>query len=197
MNLTFVEDTHEYFVEGKRVPSVTQILSGLVDYSHIEPRVLEEARQRGQHVHKMIELWAAGVLDVDTLPDWMRPAHEHWLQFVSDSGFELIASEKRVYHHHLRYAGTLDLRGKMRQFGDVHGVLDLKRSLLAGPVIGLQLAGYQMAENLQPGPRVEWRAALRLNEKQRYKLEMYDDPADQAVFIAMLTLRNFKAKHGL
>lgn len=197
MDLTFVEETHEYFVEGKRVPSVTQVLSGLVDYSRIDSQVLEEAKQRGHHVHRMIEYWAAGVLDVSGLPDWMKPAYENWMQFVSDSGFELIASEKRVYHKVLRYAGTLDLRGKMRKFGDVHGVLDLKRSLLAGPVIGLQLAGYQMAENLQPGPRVEWRAALRLNEKQRYKLEMYDDPADQAVFIAMLTLRNFKAKHGL
>lgn len=195
--LVYLDEPHEYYFDGARVPSVTQVLSGLVDYTKVDPAKLTAAATRGKHVHKMIEYWAAGVLDVKSLPDWMRPAYDNWMQFVSDSGFELVASEKRVYHNTLRYAGTLDLRGTIRRFKDVHGIIDIKRSFLAGPVIGLQLAGYAMAENLLPGPKVRWRAALRLSEKGPYRLQFFDDESDESVFIAQLVLRNFKAKHGL
>jgi len=196
-NLVYLDEPHEYYKDGQRVPSVTQVLSGLVDYSKVDPVKLQEAATRGKHVHKMIEFWAAGVLDVDSLPAWMRPAYDNWMRFVSDSGFELISSEKRVYHNTLKYAGTFDLRGTIRRFKDVHGIIDIKRSFLAGPVIGLQLAGYAMAENLLPGPKVKWRAALRLSEKGPYRFQFFEDESDESVFIAQLVLRNFKSKHGL
>lgn len=193
--LTFEEIAHEYRWNGAVVPSVTQILAPLVDYSHIPPAALEVARQKGVAVHKMVELDCKGDLDEDGLPDWMRPALERWRKFVAESGFEMIESEYRVFHPTYKFAGTLDLLGKMNE-----GVafIDVKRSFAAGPVIGLQLAAYHEAYCAQEkvGKSAN-RYALKLSEAGPYRLEPFTDKNDFSTFLSLLTIHNFKRKHSL
>lgn len=192
--LTFNEAEHRYFWNGKPVPNVTRVLAPLTDYSMVSADTLELARQKGVAVHKMVELWAKGALDVDTLPDWMKPVYAHWLKFVDDTGFEVIASERRVYHPIYRYAGTLDLRGRMtRSKLRGEGILDVKRSFMAGDVIGLQTVAYEAADEASNKcERTQWRAALRLREDGPYRLETYDDKSDFNVFLSLLTIHNWK-----
>lgn len=185
--LHFDEATHTYRYRGDVVPNVTRVLSGLTDYSQIPPDTLEVARQKGVAVHKMVELHAKGDLDEETLPEWMRPVFARWLAFLSDTGFQVLQSEQRVYSKEYRYAGTLDLFGLIR---GKETLIDLKRSLMGGRVIGLQLAAYAHALAAVPVQRY----ALRLNEAGPYRLEPYTDPNDFRDFLTCLAHYRLKEK---
>lgn len=192
MLLTFVEAEHAYYVDGVRVPNVTSILKPLTDYSMIGEAQMEIARQKGKATHRMVELWASGQLE--SVPVWMKPIEEQWLKFVAETRFELLKSEYRVYHPTYRFAGTLDL------LGNIHGelaIVDIKRSFMAGPAIGYQLAAYEsayFAQHKEAGIRRAKRFALKLNEQGPYKLEPFTDENDLWVFLACLTVHNAKLK---
>lgn len=185
--LTFDEGPHIYRWNDLIVPSVTQVIKDLTSFDMIPATVLELARQKGVYVHKMVELWANNQLgERDDQPEWIRPAYDEFLKFAHDTGLKVVASERRVYHPVYGYAGTLDLRCTMRHKKGV-GILDVKRSFLAGDAIGLQLAGYEGAENADKSQeKIEWRAAIRIHENFSYRLEQYDDKNDWQTFLACL-----------
>lgn len=193
--LTFDEAAHRYFWNGSPVPNVTRALAPLVDYSMVPAETLETARQKGVAVHKMVELHCKGTLDEANLPEWMRPVLAFWKQFVAETGFELIAAEKRVFHPMYRYAGTLDLRcvlTKSKFKG--HGIIDVKRSFLTGKTIGFQTAAYAAADdaaNERP-EKIQWRGALRLREDTPYRFKPYEDRNDFNAFLTCLAFHKLK-----
>ena len=70
---TFDDLAHIYRdAEGRVVPSVTQAMkaSGLINFDHVSPAVLEHKRQLGTLVHKAAELWDRG----ESLDDYEIPA---------------------------------------------------------------------------------------------------------------------------
>lgn len=185
--LTFEPGPHIYRWNGEIVPSVTQVISDLTDYGKINSDTLEIARQKGVAVHKMVELWALGQLGPrESQPEWMQPCYDEFLKFAHDTGLKVLASERQIYHQVYRYAGTMDLRCTMKHKKGI-GIVDVKRSFLAGDAIGLQLAGYAEAENADKSQeRIEWRAAIRIHENNRYRLKEYDDRNDWSTFLACL-----------
>lgn len=197
--LAFDEAKHEYRWNGAVVPHVTGVIAPFVNYSMVPRDTLELARQKGQHVHRMVELHAQGKLDEDSLPDWMRPILAQWLKFVADTGFIVLATERRVYHPQYDYAGTLDLRGIMRNHAKYrgHGILDIKRSFMAGPITGLQTAAYAEADDYDShwGGRVAWRGALKLNENGPYRFEPFEKKTDFTEFLVCLTYERLKRKY--
>src|ERR1700738_26321 len=108
MNLELDTATHTYRFNGAVVPSVTQVLSPLEDFSMVRPDVLEAARQFGQHVHIACDLFNRGELEWSTLDVSLVPYVEAWKQFIDESGAVVIASEFRVFHEQLGYAGSPD-----------------------------------------------------------------------------------------
>lgn len=187
--LEFDETTHTYRLDGRVVPSVTQIIKPLIDYSHVPADALERARQEGTAIHRMVELDCAGDLDIDGLPDWLRPYLSAWHRFRSDTNFQIERSESRVYHPLMRYAGTLDLLGTGLFSRRTRRMLvDVKRSFAAGRAIGVQTAAYA---NCIDGPKVD-RAGLQLRSDGTYRLRIFNDAAHLAVFLACLTLHNYK-----
>ena len=189
MSLEFDEASHTYTFDGIVIPSVTQVLKPLTDYSAIDPATLKIAQEKGKAIHKMVELDCSINLDEAALPEWMRPALERWRQFVSESGFSVIASEQRVHSLVYGYAGTLDLYGEMRGH---KVIIDIKRSFLAGSVIGFQLAGYRAT--FMPEDRNIKRYALRLTEKGPYRLIEYADKNDFNHFLTCLAFHNLKTR---
>ena len=199
MSLTFDESAHRYYWNGKPVPNVTGILAPLTDYSKIPAETLERARQEGTAIHKMVELDCNGDLDVAALPAWMVPAYKGWREFREHSGFEPILNEYRGYHKAFGYAGTLDLLCALPKLKGWKGValLDVKRSLYAGPVIGLQLSAYEAIVTSDKGlPKPARRGALRLTPDGKFRLEAYNDAGDFSAFLALLTLKRWKEKHA-
>ena len=192
--LTFDPAEHRYFWNGVRVPNVTSILADLTDLSMIPRGALEIARQKGVACHRMVELDAKGDLDETTLPEWMAPVLIQWRKFVAESGFRVIDSEKKVYNPAHHYAGTLDLFGEMTHAAHF-AYIDVKRSFLAGNVIGLQLAAYRAADATEhKDRRTAKRYALRLKEGEPYRLQEFSDPNDFNVFTACLIRHQWKGK---
>lgn len=195
--LQFDSDKHEYRFGGISVPGVTSILAPLVDYSMVNQELLERARLLGQAVHLTTELYDQDQLDFDTLDPVLVPYLDAWIRFRKEVDFQPIGIEQRVYHPSFRYAGTLDRTGIVR---DKMAVLDIKKMLVLGPVIGVQLAAYEKAVNVAlPADcknRIETRYALGLQADGTYRLQQYQDPADWSTFLSLFNIKNWKAKHS-
>ena len=124
-DILFFEDTHEYLVDGKPVPSVTEILSPLHrSYAKVNPSVLEYAANRGKAVHEALEVYDLGgelearpeaVPYVQAYLDWHRTYSPNWL-----------AVEKMVFCEEGWFIGTLDRMGYLND-GKL-AIVDIKTS---------------------------------------------------------------------
>ena len=200
MSLTFNEERHEYAWEGKIVPSVTQVLSSLNNWSHIPEGVMVKARAEGQAIHAMVQYETEGTLDEANLPEWLRPFLAAWRKFKDDTGFAVDGSEKRVFHAQYKYAGTADLFGRAPKLPKLkgRGIVDLKRSAYDDPITGCQLAGYAAAEDtMQPDTnmRIRWRAGLKLQKDGNYRLQVFESNSDWGTFLACLTVHRWLQEH--
>lgn len=185
MTLTFDEPTHTYRWGGRVVPSVTQVLADLKDWSAIPRDRLARAQREGVAIHKMVEWHLKGTLDVDGLPAWIRPRHEALLRFLSDHKLVVSRQETPLYQPVYRYAGTFDIEGDLD--GDP-ALIDVKRSLYGGRITGLQLAAYERLASPDVKRR---RFALQLKDDGTYSLPEFSNTADWGVFLACLTRHHF------
>lgn len=190
--LTFDELSHTYKWHGAIVPSVTTIIAPLIDYSMVSPATLERGRLLGSAVHRMTELHDQDDLDEGSLDDLMQKYLEGWKKFRADTGFVPDTIEHRMYHPTHRYCGTSDRTGVIK---GKKAVIDIKKMLTLGKVIGIQLAAYQAMHNLE-GAGVTHRYALGLRPDGTYRLEPFINPNDFAVFIALLTVKNWRVANG-
>lgn len=187
---TFDAPSHIYRLDGKIIPSVTQILAPLVDYSMINPAVMAAAQELGTMVHLTTELFDLGTLDESDLDPILQPYLDAWKKFRAECDFVPSTIEERMYHPTFRYCGTSDRTGMVR---GKKSVVDIKKMMSLGPVIGLQLAAYQQLHNLS-GAGVTDRYALGLRPDGTYRLQKYNDPSDLAAFMSLLTIKNWKEK---
>lgn len=108
-DLTFTAETHEYQLDGKKVPSVTQVLS---EMGFIDTRwFTEESRERGTLVHKLCELHDLGVLDEESVDPRLAGYLAAWKSFGVKTEFVWTSVEKPLAHPLFRYAGTPDRIG--------------------------------------------------------------------------------------
>lgn len=169
---------HRYTLDGRVLPSVTQILRGLDDFSNVPARVLEKARDRGQRVHAACNLDVLGTLDENTVDDEVAPYLAQFRRFLRESGFVPTLSECRVYDETLWYAGTLDL------FGDLPGCLDVQIDIKSGLIprsVGPQTAAYSNGLYKRAGIMTRKRFALKL-EAGKYSLIQLDSTDDFGTF---------------
>lgn len=102
--IEFREDTHEYFLDGNKLISVTQLMRkhGLApSYDNVPDEVLRAKAERGTLIHKEIE-------------DYIKYGHIGFTAEVMEfgahltaSGLKVSASEEKVYNDIV--AGTVDL----------------------------------------------------------------------------------------
>lgn len=137
---TFRSEDHSYWLGDKKLPSVTQIISPLVDYSKVPPAKLGRKRDLGTAFHEAIRLFLNNDLDNESLDDDliipMRQFREWWLE---DADVErnpiMLAIEKPFCNEKLKYAGTPDLVTETT----IYDFKLRKYNPIADP---LQLAGY-------------------------------------------------------
>lgn len=191
MSLTFDPERHEYRWDGEPVPSVTQILQPLVDFSRVPPDVLRAASEFGTAVHKSCELDDLGDLDETSLDPALACYLEGWRKFRREHACTWELIEQPVYHPALRYAGTPDRIGRI---DGVLGVLDIKSSAALMPTVGPQTAAYARAYS-QSGAALT-RFGVRLFPGD-YEIKQYTDPLDWPTFASLVTVRQFCARHFL
>lgn len=185
--LQFDPASHAYSVDGQLVPSVTQALSILSDFSSVDPDLLKRAAHFGTHVHQACDLWNRGVLDLAALDPELRPYLDAWRNWLDVSGAVVISSEQRVFHSMHRYAGTLDA---VVEIGGRQAVVDIKTGQLP-KTVGPQLAAYAEALNHTAGKRViKRRLAIQLTA-DGFKSHELKGNADWPVFLSALNCWRF------
>ncbi len=201
LELEFDPRLHLYRWRGELVPNITYVVPS--DYSHVNPKVLEIARQRGHAVHKATELYDLGTLNWATLDVKVEPYLVGWTQFKADYEveFDNYDVERLLYHPIDRYAGTGDrprmwLRppgaGQRRRLA----CSEIKSIAKMDLNVGLQTAGQQRCENYRARAlgieetQERWGIQLRRDPDKHgrhYRAIQYDDKRHERVFLAYLT----------
>jgi hypothetical protein len=194
MRVEFDQSTHTYTLNGRRVPSVTQVLKPLEDFSRVPRDVLEAARIFGQHVHAAVDLCNRGELDWLSLDPALVPYVDAWRTFIADTGAVVIASEMRVVHEKLGYAGTGDV---VLAWGKRIVLPDVKSTAVVPVTVGAQTAAYAKAYHSMVGGKEPDRYCIQLGADGKYKLHPRRDPADWSLFLSCLNVHKFKEKHNV
>lgn len=188
-NLIFEAESHLYRLDGVELPGVTKVLraAGFID----DVWFTREAKDRGTAVHLATQFLDEG----DLSEEWQRsqPALMGYIngykRFLRESGFTHGAIERAAYHETYRYAGTVDRIGTLKARTTL---LDIKTGG-PQPWHALQLAAYQGL--CEPGP---WqRMGLYLHADGTYTTKAYDDRNDWSVFLAALSIYNWRINHGV
>lgn len=194
---SFCEETHTYTApDGRRLPSVSQIISPLTDgvYGCIDRGVLRAAAEFGTAVHACTEYLDENELDEESLePEWVPylDAYKSFLEAFKPNylGIELrLACEK--------YAGTLD---RYAEIGGELWIIDLKTTSEIHPHVGVQLAGYEglLRANYPHLKDKEINlAALQLRGDGTYRFHAFESPDDKACFNALLSITSWKERHS-
>ena len=135
----YSEEKHEYYIDGGRVPNVTEIL-GTLCFFHFKDN--PDALSFGKAMHKTINLWERGLLDGDILDPSLEGGLESYQKWKDATGFKYAGGEIPMYHaNQPRFGGTPDLFGR-----DARGSLclpDLKTGN-AQKWTAAQTAGYAL-----------------------------------------------------
>lgn len=190
---------HAYTLDGKRLPNVTGILAPLSEYAGIPRHILDAAAERGNNVHKAVELYLWDMLDEDSLAEEYRPYLEAFKKFQQETGFEAAFIEERVYHRDLMYAGTIDLGGTLPPRGRMKkskfALIDIKTTFRLMQSVGPQIAAYFEAWNShKPARPFEERFGLQLKKDGTYVLKPYTSSTDFNVFRSCLAVHNYMRK---
>lgn len=114
----FNEETHTYRLNGKVIPSVTQIINEVLfynKYSSVSEDTLELAKNKGSLIHKEIEDY------IKTGSIGFTTELESFINIVKDKELEYMKSEVKV--HNREIAGTIDILCKI---GDKNIIIDVK-----------------------------------------------------------------------
>jgi hypothetical protein len=215
--VTFTEDGHKYFLNGKPIPfSLTQLLelAGMSPYDGkgIDPAVLEAKAKLGTKVHEYT-LWAdQGELDWDELKPYTKYYNRvlGWKQFREDFHFQpdLTACEipMVVTVNGMTYAMKLDALGCIGE-GDglALAVVEKKCTYDIEACVAIQTAGQaiawkERAESLQLPLK---RFVVQLGDKpdkdgRCYKCVEYTDRNDERIFVGAVLANVFwRFNHGL
>lgn len=175
MNFVFDEENHHFQVDGRRWPSVTQVLA---DEGFIDTRWYTSfSRDRGTLVHRIIHWHIEDNLDEQTIDPTLRPYFDAWLRFEAQTGFRSIETETPRISELYSFGGIPDSIGLLN---GQEVILETKTGALSRWV-GLQLAAQEiLCDRALP------RYAIRLSDTGKYDLKHYKDPSDRSVFLSAL-----------
>lgn len=189
--LQFDEERHEYSVNGRVIPSVTQIISavGLYEFDFVSRETLAVAAERGRIVHQCIEWYERGELDESSIDPELSGYFKAWLRVRKENFMpkpdEL---EMRVYSKKYGYAGTLDML-----LGHDGWINDHKTGQ-KDPAHGLQLSAYWLA--LHPN-MAETPGRLTCDYLARDGSgELVDYPYEPLAWLAVLADYKWRAKNN-
>ncbi len=108
----FLEKDHSYFISGVKVPSVSEVISPLSDFSSVHPAIMKQACEFGSNVHETVRLFLNGELDEDNLDPHLSNVLGQFIQWDIFSNHDNCGDwiiEKPSFHPSLKYGGTPDI----------------------------------------------------------------------------------------
>jgi hypothetical protein len=171
MSFVFDEATHTYLLDGVRLPSVTQIMKPLYDFSSVPAEVLKRAGEFGTAVHKSVELHLWNDLDMETLDDNLKGPLTAFISFQAGNHDLSIPDriETPFYHSKLNYAGTPDMEY-------ITAIIDLKSRPVNLLTDSIQLAAYDH----MTGDGKRKRYVLELKQDGTYILTLVNPTVKQS-----------------
>jgi len=200
LKLSFDPEIHEYRVNGKAIPSVTQLLGefGLYDLSMIPKDRLEYKRILGTAAHLACQYLDDCCLDEDTLHPEVMPFVSAYKKFREITGFEPRHNELKMYSPKWKFAGTLDRQGLFEWKGkEVESIIDLKCVWQMYPSGGPQLEGYKILFEETQKIKIRGRFGLQLKPSGNYEVFEYSDRGDNTTFLSCLHLHHWKKNNNV
>lgn len=156
-DLLFIEETHEYFLGVKRLPSVSEVMKPLteVSLSAVPQRQLEIARDRGLAVHRAIDEYIKFGVFNEEVAGYL----DQFILMLIENGLQVIESEFMLTDG--EYAGTLDLIVKDEQ-GRL-GIIDTKTTYVIAKYVNVQLAAYELLAKYN-GYEIKWTKIFHIKE---------------------------------
>lgn len=180
---TFSPEPHEYRIDGRIVPSVTQIIGDVLPGWKAPQWYLE----RGRANHACYALLAQGTAFLpDPVCEGFIAAWRKWAEHVR---LEPLVIEHPVYSLRYRFAGTLDLIGIVQgnpMIVDYKGTLDARAKW--------QIAAYSIAEAETSGKRAfNVGVGVELRENGTFRMsEIYDLHRPRQEVLALLSAFNMR-----
>lgn len=191
-DLHFDPVAHRYTVDGRVLPSVTQVLelAGLVDKSWFT----DFGRDRGHYAHQMLELDDLGDLDEASIDPQLVPYRSAYHACCAQGRAAWTHVEHRMADATVGVAGTADRIG---QFADALTIADIKTGH-PEDYIAIQLGGYAYLAELTgaiPSAKRVKRIGIFIRSDGSYRVIEYADRSDLDVFRAALTVAQWRLAH--
>ena len=176
--LTFIKSEHKYKINGKYLPSVTQVIGDVLKGEREVEQT--EAMYKGQVIHKTLEL-----LDNDELGEYdqrLQGYIDSWIKFKQETKAVIISNEFKTYSE-FGFAGTID---RVLTIGNDRYVIDIKtgKSYKEYP---LQTMAYKIMLNDESIKR----ACVYINETG-YEIEEHTNEQDKDIFLSLLMVWRWK-----
>ena len=190
-DLAFNAEKHEYRLDGRLVPSVTQIIRAVLPGWQASEWYL----QRGRALHHGCRLLDEGKLDWSTVSPEIEPRILAWERFRMESFSTVTAAEVPMACPRYCFAGTCDRVLSRYAEGDI--ICDLKSTIEAQ--VRVQLGAYSLlwaANGRKPRKAV----AVELRDNGQYRCLWIGERelrmAEQT-FLAVLTTFNFMMANNI
>lgn len=186
----FEEKNHVYRLKNTQLFSVTQLMKPLNQktYGEISDSILKTAANRGSNVHYAIEMF--NEYGAKECRNDNKPYFDAYLKFAEEHQVKSIASEIKIFHKKLLYAGTIDT---ISIIDNKVTLMDYKTTVsLHKKLVAVQLAAYLDSLNSY-GLTVEQVAVLQLKKDGTYDYQIVEP--DLKTFYACMRIKaweNFK-----
>lgn len=190
MHLTFDRDSHTYTLDGRVVPSVTQVLEPLQQLEGIPQELLEYKSELGRHGHAAAHLMVQNTLEWRSLDPRLTGYLQGAQKFLKDTGFRVLRSEYSMADPDLKVAGTADVFGVMEK-DRFTWLLDWKFAATVSRTWGPQTAAYDHLVRRTFGGRPNKRGVVQLFPEGGYKLHVCSDKRDFQWFVSALNVWGF------
>lgn len=184
--LSFDRAKHRYTWNGKPVPSLSDILAPIRDFSNVPHDVLEQAQVRGTAVHDAIATdFRNEPFEID---EDIAGYFEAWRKFRAEKNFRPVQIEQPLFSLEYGFACTPDFTGYVEH---ALSVIEWKTSFAPHPATAVQTAAQAHCAGCKH------RFSLQLRADGTYRLEHHKDRQDFNVFVSLLNIYKFKEKNGL
>lgn len=170
---------------------VTQILEPYTSFDHIDPAVLNKAKDRGKRVHKYCELYVQNLL-IEKIDEDCKPYVESFMQWFDKRVENVWASELRLSCSKYLISGKFDLLATIN--GDTQETLiDYKTPQQVSQSWKLQTAAYRYLLRSTQGINVPRRVCLILDKDGGLPnfREHTDHDHDERLFLNAVELFHF------
>lgn len=193
---TFDPESHCYRIDGRAVPSVTEVISAILPGWQAEAYFL----QRGRALHYACELDDRGVLDWESVSVEIEGRVLAWRKFRNEWPACMVESERQLFSTAYNFAGTFD---RVFERDGRLIIADLKST--CEPQVRLQLGGYSLLWKEWKGIKnraahLNGGVAIQLNSDETYRTLWVSErelSRHESQFLAALTLFGFAKAHNL